>query len=235
MLFIKKRTEGGGILIKIGLGLLLCLIEGYLLGSLSFSVIVSKTLCGDDVRNHGSKNAGMTNVLRTYGKKYALLCGIGDFSKGLIAVLLGRLLFSLWDITLFDAGYAAGAAALLGHLFPLYFSFKGGKGVLTGLGVLLALSPVTFVIVLVLALPLLFVTRIVSLASITGSALYPLVTLIVHKWQGKPVLLDTIFAVAIAAVIIYMHRANIVRLLNGTEYRFGSKNKQEMKKEGKEN
>jgi glycerol-3-phosphate acyltransferase PlsY len=208
---------------KILLGVALCLLEGYLLGSLSFSIIVSRVFKGDDIRNHGSKNAGMTNILRTYGKKYALLCGVGDFSKGLLAVLLGRLVFQLLGLTVFDAGYTAGMAALMGHLFPLYFGFRGGKGVLTGLGVMVALSPVTFVCVLAVALPLLYFTRIVSLASITGAALYPFFTVIVHRLQGRPALLDGIFAAICAVIILYMHRANIQRLRNGTEYRFGQK------------
>ena len=208
---------------KTVLGVALCLLEGYLLGSLSFSIIVSYAFKGEDIRNFGSKNAGMTNILRTYGKKYAFLCGAGDFCKGLLAVLLGRLIFLLLGLTAFDAGYPAGIAAMLGHLFPLYFGFKGGKGVLTGLGVMVTLSPVTFVCVLVVALPLLYFTRIVSLASITGAALYPFFTVIVHKLQNRPSLLDGIFAAVCGAIVLYMHRANIKRLLNGTEYRFGQK------------
>lgn len=205
------------------LGTALCLLEGYLLGSVSFSIIVSRVFKGEDIRNFGSKNAGMTNILRTYGKKYALMCGAGDFCKGLLAVLIGRLIFSLMGLTLFDAGYPAGIAAMLGHLFPLYFGFKGGKGVLTGLGVMVSLSPVTFICVLAVALPLLYFTRIVSLASITGAILYPFFTVIVHKLQNRPALLDGVFAAVCGAIVLYMHRANIKRLLNGTEYRFGQK------------
>lgn len=201
----------------------LCLLEGYLLGSLSFSIILSKTFKGQDIRNFGSGNAGMTNILRTYGKKYAFLCGLGDFSKALVAVLLARLLFAWMGQDAFDPGYLAGIATMAGHLFPLYFGFRGGKGVLTGLGVMLALDPLTFVIVLAIALPLLFATRIVSLASITGAALYPIVTCVLRLVMSQPVLFDTFFAFLCGAVVIYMHRANIRRLLNGTEYRFGQK------------
>lgn len=207
------------------IGAALCLLIGYLLGSLSFSIIVSKLFKGEDIRNYGSKNAGMTNILRTYGKRYALLCGIGDFSKGLAAVLIGRLIFHLLGITAFDAGYVAGFAAMLGHLFPLYFGFRGGKGVLTGLGVMLSLSPLTFLIVLIIALPLLFGTRIVSLASITGAICYPIITILVHSLQGRPVILDAVFAALCGVIVLYMHRANIQRLINGTEYRFGEKKK----------
>lgn len=205
------------------LGSALCLVEGYLLGSLSFSIIVSKLVKGDDVRKYGSKNAGMTNVLRTYGKACALLCGIGDFSKGVLAVLLARLIFYGLGGAPFDPGYLAGAAALLGHLFPLYFGFRGGKGVLTGLGIILTLSPVTFLVIVVIELPLLYFTRIVSLSSVTGAVLYPIATFTVHYLQGRPLILDTVFAAVFGCVVLYMHRANIKRLLNGTEYRFGQK------------
>lgn len=204
----------------------LCAAQGYLLGSLSFSIIVSKALKGQDIRNYGSKNAGMTNILRTYGKKYAVLCGVGDLAKGLAAVLLGRFLFSIFGIGLFDAGYIAGAAAVLGHMFPLYFGFRGGKGVLTGLGVVIALSPLTIAIILAVVLPILFFSKIVSLASVTGAALYPFATLAVHLLQGvrgAPLALDTAFAAVFGGVILFMHRANIQRLVNGTEYRFGQK------------
>lgn len=204
-----------------------CICAGYLLGSLNFSIILSKTFKGEDIRNYGSKNAGMTNILRTYGKKYAVMCGAGDFSKGLLAVLLGRLLFHALGIHPFDVGYAAGAAAMVGHLFPLYFGFRGGKGVMTGLGVIIALDPIAFAVVLALVLPLLFATRIVSLASVTGAALYPVVTLIVRLVLRRPVLADTAFALIFGCLVLYMHRANIKRLVSGTEYRFGGKKKEE--------
>lgn len=202
---------------------IICLLEGYLLGSLNFSIILSRTFKGQDIRDHGSKNAGMTNILRTYGKKYAFLCGLGDFSKGLLAVLLARFLFSWMGASGFDPGYLAGIAAMAGHMFPLYFGFRGGKGVMTGLGVMIALDPVTFLLVLVFALPLLYKTRIVSLASITGAALYPVITLVTRLVTHRPALADTLFALLCGCVVLYMHRGNIDRLLHGTEYRFGEK------------
>lgn len=205
------------------LAVILCLLEGYLVGSLNFSIILSRTFKGQDIRDHGSKNAGMTNILRTYGKKYAFLCGLGDFSKGLLAVLLARLIFHWMGVEGFDAGYLAGLAAMGGHMFPLYFGFRGGKGVMTGLGVMVALDPLTFLLVLIVALPLLYKTRIVSLSSITGAVLYPVFTLITRLISHRPVLADTLFALLCGCVVLYMHRGNIQRLLNGTEYRFGEK------------
>ena len=206
--------------------LALVALVSYLIGSVSFAVIVSRVGAQDDVRRHGSGNAGMTNILRNYGKKMAALTAIGDFGKGVVAVALGRLLFPLLAgeaAALVDAGYVAGFFVILGHLFPLYFGFRGGKGVLTGLGVLLMLDPVVFAILLVLLLPVVFLVRIVSLASVLGYALFPVFTVVVHWLRGDPFLFKLCFAVCIAAIGIFMHRSNIRRLLNGTEYRFGQK------------
>jgi glycerol-3-phosphate acyltransferase PlsY len=198
----------------------------YLLGSISCAIIVSRIFAGDDVRKHGSGSAGMTNMLRTYGKGPAVLTGVGDFSKAVIAVLIGRLLFSvtgLAEVVPLDAGYVAGFFTLLGHLFPVYFRFKGGKGVLTTLAVMLMTDPVVFLIIAVIFVPLVFITRIVSLSSVLGAVAYPVLTWGLHVLRGREPLYDTIFAVIIALIIIVMHRANIKRLLSGTENKFGSK------------
>ena len=169
--------------------LLACVLTaagGYLLGSILFGVLISKVMYNDDVRNHGSGNAGMTNVLRTYGKLPALFTLLGDFFKGVLAVVAGRLIFSFMGVTAFDAGYLAGFFALLGHLYPVYFGFKGGKGILTSLGIILVVNPLVFAILLIIFLPVLFVTRIVSLVSVTGAILYPFVTLIVDLCLRRP-------------------------------------------------
>jgi len=152
------------------MAILLTAVLSYLLGSISFAVIVSRLLAHDDVRKYGSHNAGMTNVLRVYGKGPAALTLVGDFGKGVAAVFLGRLLFQAMGVTLFDAGYLAGLCVLLGHLFPVFFGFKGGKGVLTSMGITLAVNPVVLLILLVILLPVLFVVKIVSLIAITNSA-----------------------------------------------------------------
>lgn len=199
---------------------LICAVEGYLLGSVSFSILISRLLKGEDIRHFGSKNAGMTNMLRTYGKKYALMCGIGDFSKGLLAVLLGRLVFMLFGLDSFDAGYISGALAIVGHMFPIFFGFHGGKGVLTGLGVLVALNPLVFLVVLVLVLPVLYFSRIVSLASVLGALFYPVATFCINAWWHRPMALEMSFALTLSVIVLYMHRQNIKRLLTGTEYRF---------------
>ena len=195
----------------------------YLLGSISFAIIVSKVYAHDDVRKYGSKNAGMTNILRTYGKLPAFFTLLGDFLKGVLAVVIGRWIFSTMGITAFDAGYVAGFFALLGHLYPVYFGFKGGKGVLTSLGIILVVNPLVVFILLVIFLPILFITKIVSLISITGALLYPVITLVVDLCLRKPALFDVLFAALFSVIVIYKHKDNIRRLLNGTEKRIGDK------------
>ncbi len=201
------------------LAILCAVIVGYLLGSLSFAVIVSRIYAHDDVRNHGSHNAGMTNVLRVYGVLPAVFTLLGDFAKGILAVLFGRMIFEALGITGLDAGYISGLAALLGHLFPVWFGFKGGKGVLTSIGIMLAINPVAILIILAVMLPFVFIVRIVSLASILGAAFYPLVTYLLNVFGNEPVLWDTGWSAVFAALVIWMHRSNIKRLLNGTEKR----------------
>ena len=197
----------------------------YLLGSVSFAVIVSRCLYHQDVRQFGSGNAGMTNILRTYGKKAAALTLAGDFLKGVVAVLAGRLIFAAFGVDLFDGAYVAGLFALLGHLYPVYFGFRGGKGILTSIGIIAVINPIVFAGLLIIGLPLIFITRMVSVGSLAGAVSFPILTLLVDYFTGGISWLDFFFSVVIALLVIWMHRANIRRLLNGTENRFGSKNK----------
>ena len=198
-------------------------IIGYLLGSINFAVIVSRLLDHDDIRNYGSGNAGMTNILRVYGKKQAALVLLGDFGKGVAAVFIARFIFERAGITAMDGAYVGALAVLLGHLFPVFFGFRGGKGVLTSAGVMLLVNPVVFAILVPIIVALMLITRIVSLGSITAAVLYPFLTYFVVNAQGRPALLETLLAGLMAVLVIYMHRSNIKRLLNGTESRFGKK------------
>ena len=205
------------------LATILAAAAAYLLGSISFAVVVSKGLYHQDVRQFGSGNAGMTNILRTYGKKAAALTLAGDFLKGIAAVVIGRLIFAAMGVTLFDGAYVGGLFAILGHLYPVYFGFRGGKGILTSIGIIAVINPLVFVGLLIIGLPLIFLTKIVSVGSLAGAVCYPILTLLVDSFQGGISWLDFSFSVVIALLVIWMHRANIKRLLNGTENRFGGK------------
>lgn len=198
-------------------------VIGYLLGSLNFGLIVSKAHYHQDIRDYGSGNAGMTNILRTYGKGAAAVTLLGDLLKGVAAVLLSRWIFSLAGITAFDPAYIGGFFAILGHLYPLYFHFKGGKGVLVSAGIVLIINPMAFLFCAIVFAITVGISRIVSLGSLTMMALFPIFTCVYCLLTGKPVLVETIFAVLIAAISFYCHRENIVRLMHGTENRFGKK------------
>lgn len=213
-------------------GVLSCIL-GYLLGSLSFAVIISKCVYHQDIREFGSGNAGMTNVLRTFGKKAAAFTLLGDMAKGTAAVLLARVLF--WAIAQTDAVYGAYLAAifaLLGHLFPLFFKFKGGKGVAVAAGTIIGTEPWVVVALLLVFLIVVFTTRIVSLSSIIVAALYPLLTYLYYwLFPGGPIpWVCALLAAVMGAIVIFMHRQNIQRLLHGTEYKFGQKKPEETAK-----
>lgn len=205
----------------------LAALMAYLIGSVSFAIIVSRLGAQDDVRNYGSGNAGMTNILRNYGKKMAAFTAIGDFGKALVAVALGRMIFRLFGVPAFDGGYIAGFFAILGHLFPVYFGFRGGKGVLTSLGVVVMLNPLVALICLIPLLPTVFITKIVSLTVCIGYIVFPIVTLVVDTFVRRLTpgarAFDFVFVLCIAFLGVVMHRENIVRLLRGQEYRFGQK------------
>ena len=206
-------------------------LEGYLLGSLLFGLVISKLFYHDDVRLHGSGNAGMTNVLRTYGKLPALLTTVGDGGKSFVAVHLGQLIFSslMGAEPLVDpicGAYLAAIFCVIGHSRPVFFGFRGGKGVLVGAGAALATEPWVCLALLVVFLIEFAITRIVSLGSIIIAALYPVGTLInlIARGANLPtILFSTVCCVIMAAMVIWLHRSNIERLKNGTEYRFGQK------------
>lgn len=194
--------------------MIVCGVVGYLLGSVNTSLVVGK-FYGIDVRKHGSGNAGTTNTLRVLGKTAAIMVLAGDILKAIIACIAGRI------ITGGDAGVmAAGMGAILGHNWPVYFGFKGGKGVLTSAAVVFMMDWKAGLIVLGVFAVLVAVTRYVSLGSIIAAFLFPVVSL----FLGRD-LLFIVFAAAIALLIIARHRANIIRLVKGTESKLGEKSK----------
>ncbi len=202
-------------------------ILAYLLGSISFSVIISKRMAGFDVREKGSGNAGSTNVLRTVGKKAAIITLICDILKGVVAILIallaGRIIQGLDNALLVQI---AGVFVILGHTFPVFFKFKGGKGIATSLGVLLMINWQIGLICLVFALILMILTRRVSIGSIAAAILFPVLVLFIN--QNYIVAESTnwsylIFSIIVALFVIFNHRSNIKRILNGTESKISLK------------
>ena len=214
------------ILIVLGVAL-----EAYLLGSIDTGILVSNLVYHDDVRHHGSGAAGMTNMLRTFGKKAAAMTAAGDVLKGVIAVCIGRWLFTFLSGNLFSqylGVYLAAILAVIGHLKPIYFGFKGGKGVLVAGGAILAVQPVLLPFLVVIFLICLIPTGMVSLGSITMAVCYPFLTLGYGLITGLPVrdlVVTTVGAAIMGGMIFYMHRSNLQRILEGKEYRFGRKGK----------
>ena len=200
----------------VGLGVA---VPAYLLGSLSFAVIVSKAMRLDDPRSYGSGNPGATNVLRSGNKTAAILTLLLDALKGVAAVLVARAVsgrFGLGETVI----ALAGLAAFLGHLWPVFFRFAGGKGVATAAGVLLALDGWVGLASLGTWLLVAFATRYSSLAALVTALLAPVY---VYFLIGDPRVV--VLVAAMSALLIWRHRSNIAKLLNGTESRLGSKAK----------
>lgn len=202
--------------------------QAYLLGSIDTGILVSKYLYHDDVRNYGSGAAGMTNMLRTFGKKAAALTAAGDVLKGVAAVCIGRWLFGFLPadaaVSPYLGVYLTAILAVVGHTKPIYFGFKGGKGVLVAGGTILAIQPVLIPFLAVIFLACLLPTGMVSLGSVTMAALYPVLTILYGVFRGysaADLTVCTIGSVIMAAMVIYMHRSNIQRIREGKEYRFG--------------
>ena len=208
---------------------------GYLIGSVNFSVLISKKMAGFDVREKGSGNGGTTNVLRTVGKKAAVLTLIADILKGIFAVLIA------WGIGKVVSENVSGAilvqlagfAVVVGHTFPVFFGFRGGKGIATGLGILLLINWKIGLICLIFAIALMTVTRMVSLGSIAAAVLFPVLTIFIHDnylVSGNYI----VFGIVMASFVIYNHRANIQRIMTGTENKLSFKSKNKESEEIKE-
>ncbi|MDD6799875.1 MAG: glycerol-3-phosphate 1-O-acyltransferase PlsY [Firmicutes bacterium] len=200
-------------------GLVLCAIIAYLLGSLNFGVIISEKKYRDDIRTHGSGNAGMTNMLRTYGKKAAALTFLLDGLKAVAATFIGLMLCGRLG------GYIAGLFCVIGHVYPVFFHFKGGKGVVVTAFMIMVLDPLVFLVLLLVFLIIVGFTKYVSLGSIICMLMYPLVLYNFTPLNSEK--FKVIFALIIAVFVIWLHRSNITRLRQGTENKISFKSKKE--------
>ncbi len=199
---------------------LICAATGYFLGGVNCAILVSKLIYHDDIRNHGSKNAGMTNILRTYGKTAAVLTLAGDILKTVIAIYIARLLMGE------PGAYIAGLGSVLGHIYPVYFNFKGGKGVAAVAATVLCTSPLCFLILFAVFAIIVAGYKYVSLGSVMCMFLYPV--LINRLSGGKVDIITTVCTFLIAAIVIFKHKDNIKRLMQGKENKislFGKKDK----------
>ncbi|MFZ5354744.1 MAG: glycerol-3-phosphate 1-O-acyltransferase PlsY [Bacillota bacterium] len=190
---------------------LVCVIA-YLLGNFSTSYIVSKRTAHIDIREHGSGNAGATNVLRVLGLKAAAVTFIGDSIKGAAAVMIGRHFLGDMGVLL------AGVFVVLGHNWPIVLKFKGGKGIASTIGVILAVNPLIGLLSLAVGILVILIFRYVSLGSIIGICILP-VSLLIFKQPGEMLMLSIILAI----LAVYRHAGNIQRLLNGTEAKIGQR------------
>lgn len=220
------------------------MVIAYLIGSLNPAIIITRLKTGKDIRTMGSGNAGFTNVLRSVGTGPAVATIICDYLKGIIAVLIGWWIFSSLTVTNDVAPieyvkygrYLAGMCVILGHTFPIYYGFKGGKGVVTANALMLVVDWRVFLMIVATFLIIFFATKIISLGSIVCAAMYPVYTLLTtyfmdylpflgteNELRFRFVLISTACAAAVGVMVIIMHKENIGRLLRGEEKRIKAK------------
>lgn len=196
---------------------IIILIIAYLLGNISTSYIIAKRLAGVDIRTQGSGNAGSTNVLRTLGKKAGAMTFIGDLLKGIIAVFIGYAISKFANIDTVIAGYVAVFGVVCGHNWPAFLGFRGGKGVATSLGAMIAVNPIIALSCFGLFLIIVAITKYVSLGSVVGIAASPIIMMFLNNKNG------VIITLFLTISVIYTHKENIKRLINGTERKIGQK------------
>lgn len=191
--------------------MLLYLFIPYLLGSINSAIIVSKVLYNDDIRNYGSGNAGFTNMMRTYGKKGALITFAGDMLKTIVAVMIG------WCTLGYLTAYLAGFACFIGHIFPVFYKFRGGKGVLCAATTILMLDWRLFLILVTVFVLSVMCTKYISFGSVLSAMLFPL---ILNRMNDTGLFLIEFVAMAFAVVIVIKHLGNLKRIFSGTESKF---------------
>ncbi len=203
----------------------LLIIGSYLLGSIPTGVVLAALLGKQDIRTAGSGNIGATNATRLLGKKFGACTFLGDMLKGFVPVLAAEILVAGTgnDTRLHVTAAACGLAAFLGHLYPIYLRFKGGKGVATACGVMLALEPIIIPVLLIIFASVVAVSRLVSLGSLTSAFVLPLLLLAVNSLLWPVPLAVMALGFLMAVFVFLKHRENIGRLLQGTENRVGRK------------
>lgn len=215
----------------IALKLVIVAVLSYMLGSLNFGIILSRRIENDDVRNHGSGNAGTTNMLRNYGKGISALTIAGDMLKVMVAIIIAKLIVSadaLSAYSMFQSNEViviksfAGFFAVLGHIFPCFFGFKGGKGVATSGGMVFMIDWKIALILLAMFIIVVLITKYVSLGSLVMAFFYPVFIFIFYKS-----LILTAIGVVFALIVFIAHRQNIVKLCKGTENKITDKKKKE--------
>lgn len=197
----------------IGLGCFVCALIGYFLGSLNFGIIISRLFFKDDIRTHGSGNAGSTNMLRTHGTVSGVATLLGDLFKTAVAVIAGALIYNL------IGAYVTGFFCVVGHVFPIYFKFRGGKGVAT-VAMMIGLTNIrTFVVCITIFLILVIGTRYISLGAVVAVLTYPLILFNILKLYNANgyEYIGVIFAVMTAIIVVVKHKENIKRIFNHTE------------------
>jgi len=199
---------------------ILLTVFAYLIGSISTGVVLSKVFGKGNLQKEGSQNIGATNVSRLMGIKWGVLTLIGDTLKGMLVVWIGRLVFGGENTPTFFLVCLMALAVFLGHLFPVFLDFKGGKGVATALGIFILLGPKAILVALLLFILIVFFGKYVSLGSIVAAGLFP-VLLILFNYNNYTVLLSII----IVAAIIFKHKGNILRLIKGEEKPWRGKGK----------
>ncbi len=221
-LLFRDLSPTGQMLTYVGAHIII-IVAAYLLGSLNSAIIFSKKLYGKDIRGYGSHNAGMTNMFRTFGKKAGFLTLAGDVLKALVSVLVGRLLLGEYG------AYLAGTFCILGHIAPVYYRFRGGKGVIVTAVTVALVDPVAFAVLLAVFAVVFLIWRYVSLASVLAAFVYPAVVysaayLRTHG-EGQPYPTAMLFSLFVGLLIIFLHRENLKRIYNGTESRVSFKRK----------
>ena len=223
-----SMVSGKGLAISIP-AIFLILAVSYFFGSINFAIIISNRKYNQDIRSFGSNNAGMTNMVRTYGKKMGALTLVGDSLKAVISCLFGYAILGN------HGAYLAAIACVLGHMFPVFFGFKGGKGVATAGFAMLMTNPYVFLICLVLFVLIVLMSKFVSLGSVMTMLIYPFILYGVDNFVlgGCPYVA---YALIIAVLVIFKHKDNIKRLREGTERKFSLKSsKKESDAEPKDN